>query len=377
MQKNNFSTSFWEYSSFLKGYDLIIVGSGIVGLNAAITFKKKHPKSGVLIIERGAIPMGASTKNAGFACFGSPSELISDLSAMDEKTVLETIEMRWKGLKRLRKLIGDHNLDFVQNGGFEVFDSKKKFTEAADYLSLLNLKLSPITKSKHTFKINNKKLQLFGLSGFHGLIESPMEGQLDPGKMMRDLMEMAAKKGITTWNETVDSIEQLSDGVSVKLSNSFEIRTRNLIIATNGFARQLIPDLPVVPARTQVLITSPIRNLKLRGVFHYDEGFFYFRNVGNRVLLGGGRNMDIKGEETDEFGITLTIQKRLEKMLSLQILSEKNYTIDYRWSGIMGMGKEKKPIIKHTSKNVVVAVRMGGMGVAIGSLVGEMAANEI
>ena len=45
-----------------------------------------------------------------------------------------------------------------------------------------------------------------------------------------------------------------------------------------------------------------------------------------------------------------------------------------RWSGIMGVGKQKSSIVKHLSPNVICAVRMGGMGVAIGSLVGEEAA---
>ncbi len=42
----------------------------------------------------------------------------------------------------------------------------------------------------------------------------------------------------------------------------------------------------------------------------------------------------------------------------------------------MGVGTEKKPIIKKISPNVVCAVRMGGMGVAIGSFVGQMAVEE-
>jgi gamma-glutamylputrescine oxidase len=36
----------------------------------------------------------------------------------------------------------------------------------------------------------------------------------------------------------------------------------------------------------------------------------------------------------------------------------------------------KKPIIENISQNVVCAVRMGGMGVAIGSLVGKLAIEE-
>ena len=43
----------------------------------------------------------------------------------------------------------------------------------------------------------------------------------------------------------------------------------------------------------------------------------------------------------------------------------------------MGVGSEKKPIIKLVNPNVLAAVRMGGMGVAIGSLVGQEAADKI
>ena len=65
--------SFWEKDFFI-AYDHIVVGSGIVGLSTAIAIKEKQPNSRVLVLERGIFPTGASTKNAGFACFGSLSE---------------------------------------------------------------------------------------------------------------------------------------------------------------------------------------------------------------------------------------------------------------------------------------------------------------
>lgn len=39
--------------------------------------------------------------------------------------------------------------------------------------------------------------------------------------------------------------------------------------------------------------------------------------------------------------------------------------------GILGIGKIKSPIIKKVSENITVSVRMGGMGVALGTLAGE------
>ncbi|MFN6037137.1 MAG: NAD(P)/FAD-dependent oxidoreductase, partial [Bacteroidota bacterium] len=174
------------------------------------------------------------------------------------------------------------------------------------------------------------------------MIESSEEGQLDPGKMMYALTQIALGKGVNIWNEEVKQFKQLPQGVVLSLKNGLELKTENLIIATNGFAKQLLPKIKVTPARTQVLITSPIENLKLKGVFHYDEGYFYFRNVGNRVLLGGGRNLDFQGEATDQFGTTSLIQSRLEVLLKKNILPGKHFQIEQRWSGIMGLGSEKK-----------------------------------
>jgi len=65
--------SFWEKQTYLNNIDLIVIGSGIVGLSAAISYKEKHKKAKVIVLEKGVLPCGASTKNAGFACFGSVS----------------------------------------------------------------------------------------------------------------------------------------------------------------------------------------------------------------------------------------------------------------------------------------------------------------
>src|SRR6185369_8374728 len=99
--------SYWEQESFFNHIDLLVIGGGIVGLNAAWHAKKIAPRLKVAVFERGSIPMGASTRNAGFACFGSPSELLDDLSRNSEEEVFSLVEKRWKGLSKLRKNLGD------------------------------------------------------------------------------------------------------------------------------------------------------------------------------------------------------------------------------------------------------------------------------
>ena len=74
---------------------------------------------------------------------------------------------------------------------------------------------------------------------------------------------------------------------------------------------------------------------------------------------------------------TTPIQNRLETLLEKVICPYAPVSIDMRWSGIMGMGKTKSPIVRQLSPTTVCAVRMGGMGVAIGSLIGRQAAEMV
>ena len=81
--------SYWEQKTWLNKVDYTIVGSGIVGLSTALHLKKKMPKAKIVILEKGLFPQGASTKNAGFACFGSLSEILQDLESHTSDEVVE------------------------------------------------------------------------------------------------------------------------------------------------------------------------------------------------------------------------------------------------------------------------------------------------
>lgn len=371
---NLVNISYWELKHYFSFMDLIVVGSGIVGLNAAISFKKKNRKARVLVLERGVLPMGASTKNAGFACFGSPSELLADLNKMPEETVWETVKMRWNGLKLLKKNLGENNMGFKPWGGYELFHKPNVLVECADSLSYLNKKTKEYIGKANSYSLSNKSITKFGFKNLSGVILNKNEGQVDTSLMFRSLLELAHKTGVEILSN-IEVLELNEQKSHVELSTNLGIfKAKKCIVAINGFAKKLLNIKDVDPARAQVLITKPIQNLKIKGTFHYDEGFYYFRNIDNRILFGGGRNLDFIGETTTQLSITSKIQNKLENLLKTVIIPDQKFEVEHRWAGIMGVGSEKKPIVKYYSANIICAVRMGGMGVAIGSLVGEQAA---
>jgi hypothetical protein len=89
------------------------------------------------------------------------------------------------------------------------------------------------------------------------------------------------------------------------------------------------------------------------------------------VLFGGGRQLDKAAETTYSHETSSKIQDELERILRQQIIPEREYTIDHRWAGTMGLGNTKKPIVEELSNGIIVGVRMGGMGIAIGTRIGQ------
>lgn len=364
--------SYWELKSWFSNVDFAIIGSGIVGLSTALNLKEKYPKSNILVLEKGQLPNGASTKNAGFACFGSLSEIINDLRNHSIHEVLELVQKRWEGLQLLRKTLGDKAIDFQQYGGYELFDETSGlFTSSTNKMNEINQYLQAIFK-EHVFSIQSNK---FGFANVHDqLLYNKFEGQIDTGNMMDALLQKAQGIGIKILNNA--DVTYIDDFGTIQLNDDFSFQADKIIIATNGFSNQFIED-PVQPARAQVLITQPIENLHIKGTFHLDEGYYYFRNIDNRILIGGGRNLDFEGENTTEFGTTKLIQQKLEGLLREVILPNNHFEIDHRWSGIMGIGDQKKTIVRQVSNNVYCGVRLGGMGIAIGSSIGKELADLI
>ena len=95
--------SYWEQDIFKPKYDYLIVGAGFSGLWMAYFLKKQKPKAAIAILERGTLPNGASTKNAGFACFGSPSELLENVKEIGWDKTLEMTQKRFEGIQIIQQ----------------------------------------------------------------------------------------------------------------------------------------------------------------------------------------------------------------------------------------------------------------------------------
>lgn len=365
--------SYWEKSALTEEIDYAIVGGGIVGIATALRLRELYPDAKIVILERGYVSTGASTKNAGFACFGSVTELADDLKKMDETAVWSTVEMRWRGLQRLRERFPGETIDLQLKGSWDLIatDERETVSELSEQMHHFNTEIERITGFSSCFSYDTTISEKGGFNGIDGGFHNKLEGEIHTGKLLAASNLLLAKAGIISlFGVDVTAIQPGETGVLID-TNFGTLKTGKLAVTVNGFAQKLLNDQRIQPARAQVIVTSKIPGFELPGTFHYQQGYYYFRSIDSRLLLGGGRNLDFKGETSTQFENTSLIINTLEALMRKVILPGKTVTIDYKWSGIMGVGAEKKPLVECIHQNVGIGVRMGGMGVAIGSLVGE------
>jgi glycine/D-amino acid oxidase-like deaminating enzyme len=342
----------------------------LVGLQSASRIKVTYPKARVVVLDEHAMGNAASLRNAGFACFGSAGEMLDEIARTSELEAVRLYEKRFLGIQKLLGRYGADRIGFQASGGTEVFSTDDEAGAVIDQVSALNKALYGV-HGKDAFLVcdmNPTKMNVVKSGVF-----CPLEGGIQTHLLYRTVREEALRLGVEIYEgmRVVDWDEK-NDFVELRMGNGMRISAGRLLICTNGFTQRLIPDLAVAPARGQVFVTKAMDALPFEGIFHADKGYIYFRELGgHRILIGGGRNLDFVGEETMDMVVTDQFRSHLKSYLETVVLPGRTVEFEYEWSGVMGMNENRNPIIGWHSNRVCLAVRMGGMGVALSSWVAD------
>lgn len=362
--------SYWQKNYFAAPFDVAVIGAGINGLLSAAFLKKNHPALRVAVFEKGILPDGATMRNAGFACFGSMTELMEDAEQNGMEPVLQLLKSRYEGLKLLRSWCGDAAIGYEACGGYEFFgpDESDTLARVKEAMPGWNRDIKAFCGLDTTFADNTVKAADMELGACLGLIGNAYEGAVNSAMLIRTLWHKAMLLGVEVYtNFELEQYEATGSGFNLRFANTHRVQGRRLLFCTNGYISKLPGISGLSPARGQVLVTEPIPGLKLKGTFHHHFGYNYFREIDGRVLLGGGRFLDREGETSSEHQLSEKIQDYLEGLLGSVILPGRNLRIETRWAGIMAVGESKSPIVKKLEENLYFAGRMGGMGVALGA----------
>ncbi len=365
--------SIWITETYRNNYDIIIVGGGLLGLWTAYEFKKKYTGLSIAIFEAGHPPGGASLRNAGFACFGSPTELIADIQKNEEQA-WALVQQRFNGIEKIKQVVGTAAINFEQCKGYECLQlNQHEIPVFEQQLLLLNQGLQTITGSAACFQLQNNLLQQWHIKGLNTLVENKFEGCLHSGLLHHHLKERVLKAGVK-YHYGVEAIKYTC-GTTIQLyTSNGRYSCKKLLFTNNAWLSKWFPQLHITPARGQIIVSPPVNNLTIKGSFHFNEGYVYFRHLpGNRVLIGGFRNLAFEEEATLEMAPNNYLQQQLHQFLITHFTNVNwpplaQFTT---WSGIMAMTPDKQPVLNKVDENIYAAMCCNGMGVALAPVFAE------
>lgn len=366
--------SYWDKTS---PADVVIVGAGALGLWSAIEIKRRKPDWRVVVLERFPIPRGASTRNAGFACFGSPTELWGDIEIMGEEKMLSNVEMRYCGIQKIKNQFQNSDIEMHWDGGYECIDGLDS-QELEQRIRILNQLLQRELGLSNVYKLATDSKASMNLDAFEQLVTILGEGSLHSGKYLNSLAQFAKELGVNIfYGAQVRNWMCVRGEWKLEVENGFEWTANQVLFATNGWIQEQLPNTGITPARGQILLTAPIEHLTWKGTFHAEAGYYYWRNIGNRILLGGARHLYRNEEETNDLSISNQLQKTLEQFLKTKIICNREVAIEQRWSGIMAFSSDKNPVIHEQASGLWYAMACNGMGVALTPIWAEHIAKKM
>tara|TARA_R110002074_G_scaffold181636_3_gene346294 strand:+ start:728 stop:2050 length:1323 start_codon:yes stop_codon:yes gene_type:complete len=359
----------------LKSADVVIVGSGYTGLNAAIETARGGRST--LVLDAAKPGFGCSTRNGG-QISTSVKPTLEKLSAKFGADKARAVRQEGQNaLTWIEERITNEglNCDFARNGRYHAAHTPHHYENLARDAEKLARQEGVAV---HTVPRQDQLSELGSNSYFGGVVFS-QHASLHPAKYHRGLLRCAIDAGVhVTGNCAVTGIVRTSTGFTV-LTEKGKIPAKDVIVATNGYTTGATPwfQRRIVPIGSNIIATEPLPMELMDRLFPTNriasdtcKVVYYYRPSPDRTrVLFGGR------VSAHEVGADAGGPKLRESMC--RIFPElRDYGLTHSWSGTVAYTFDE---LAHTGVHDGVHYAMGycGSGVSMASYLGMRAGQKV
>lgn len=356
--------------------DVVIIGAGITGLNAAIELAQNHVN--VVVLEAGVIAGGASGRNGGQVNLGlnkGPDGLIDHYGEAAATPLIHAIcRTPDTVFDRIRQL-GIH-CDAEQNGWIQGAVSLRgldAMRAQADEYARYGLTIEELSKTEVE--------QQSGSSQFVGGVFVKQSGSIQPLSYTRELARVAQEAGVSIYTHSaVETLKRRPNNngwvVSTPLAS---VTADQVLVCTNGYTGKTVSGLEkkVVPVRSIQVATEPLsKELQAKilpnrsTVVDKRRMILYGRyDRDNRLTMGD------RGPMRDQFCEDDFADVKKRAIALYPELSDVRW--DYHWGGRIAITKDYLPFLFEPARQLHVGMGYNGRGVGMGTMMGMAMAAKV
>jgi glycine/D-amino acid oxidase-like deaminating enzyme len=285
--------------------DVAVVGSGFTGLSAALTLLRRGRSC--VVLERDVPGYGASTRNGGQIGTGNQKFNVAELSSeQGGGKALELLREGTRILDYIEHVITTENIDchYRRCGRFRGAMRPNHYDRLArtmdDLKTAIGLESFMVPRAEQHQEV--------GSDIFFGGTVVVNDASLHPGLYHMGLMDrVKAAGGTIVGNAGVTSIA--GSGSAFRLMTAAgEIKSHDVIVATDGHTDKLIPQLRprIVPVLSSLIVTGEIPEPLLSELLpknrvygNTNRVFSYFRTApSDQRIIWGGRGARFRADNS-------------------------------------------------------------------------------
>lgn len=392
--------------------DVLIIGSGAIGLSAAYYLLKSG--RGVTVLDRAAIGEGSSAGNAGHIVpshivplaapgviptairwmldpprspFGlkislSPTYLgwlVRFVAACNEANVARGIPpFKWLGLlsaKNFAEMIAEENFDcaYQETGLLFLYKTEEAFAGGRHEAALLHQHDMP---AQILDRAALREREPSALGEVIGAVDFTGDSSLHPGEFLRLLKERVREMGADLRENTpVNQMVADESKITRILTPNEEFEPTLVVLAAGAWSPQLGRglhlNLPIQPARGYSL-TMPATKTMPRGALLLGERKVAVTPMGNKLRFTGRLEIGEMSTEPNMRWIA-NIEKAVREYIQVD---ENDIVIEETWAGLRPTTPDGMPIIGFSPRheNLILATGHAMLGLSLGPGTGQVVA---
>ena len=355
--------------------DVVIIGSGYTGMHAAIVAASTGKTTQVL--EARTLGWGCSTRNGGQIS----SSVKPTLAQLTKRFGFDRAwAIRAEGQNSLNwidSFITSNKIDchFARNGRFHCAHTPQHFdrlvSEARRLENEENIPSKIILREEQHHEL--------GTEAYFGGVVYPQHASVHPAKYYAGLLQVASSQGArVTANCPALDIQRSGSKYFVNTPKG-TIKTRKVVVATNGYSGKLMPWVQrrVIPIGSYIIATNPLPKSLMDRIFPTNrvisdscKVIYYYRPSPDRTrVLFGGR---VSANETNP----KVSGPRLQKDLCRIFPELQGFGLSHSWSGTVAYSFDE---LMHIGQHQGIHYALGycGSGVGMASYLGMRLGQQV